>query len=101
MKVTEYIIVILLIFAGMILFPYVRPYLPLPDTNSPEPTIIAIDVNSFTLDAIDKGSSDAVNEAINNISIAAQSLADKGYIVLNSDTVLAAPPGYIIDAGEN
>lgn len=94
LKAIEYLYVVLLVLVGMAL----STYLPRPGSQTKEPTVIAIDINSFTVAAAKKGAKQAVNEAIMNIQTAAQKLADQGFIVIKSDNVLAAPEGYIITA---
>ena len=98
MKFTEYAIIILIVFAGMLIYPFVSPYLPQPKQISKEPTIIALDVNSFAVEAVKQGLEDPTSEAIARVNETARELASKGYIVLHGDSVLAVPDGYLLNA---
>ena len=96
MKGTEYAIIILLIFAGMLIYPFVGPYLPQPKQKNTEPTIIALDVNSFAVEAVKQGFQDPTSEAISRVNETARELASRGYFVLHSDSILAVPDGYLL-----
>ncbi len=98
MKATEYAIIVLLIFAGMVIYPFVGPYLPQPIKQNLEPTVIALDVNSFAVEAVKQGLDDPSSAAISRVNETAQELASRGYIVLHSNSILAVPDGYLLTA---
>ena len=101
MKVTEYCITIFLIFAALLAYPFVKPYLPTPQEKAQEPTIMALDINSIIAETVRQNpGEDTTTIAVQRINETATKLAEQGYIVLRSDDVLAAPEGYVIGIGQ-